>query len=46
MISLVQHFEFHDTGAPIDFKISAGVQAYVRGKEAEGPQLPVQMKLL
>jgi hypothetical protein len=44
--SLIGNFSFHDTGAHIDWKVAASVQGYIRGREEEGPQLPVEVRLL
>jgi hypothetical protein len=44
--SLLRRFEFSDSGVIIDFKVAASIQAYVRAREDEGPQLPVVIKAL
>jgi hypothetical protein len=44
--SLVRQFEFSDSGAIIDFKVAASIQAYVRGQEHEGPKLPVAIRAI
>ncbi|KAL5529817.1 hypothetical protein ACEPAG_5804 [Sanghuangporus baumii] len=44
--SLISRFSFEDAGEDISLKISSSLQAWVVGKEHEGPQLPVVLHLL
>jgi hypothetical protein len=44
--SLVRRFVFDDTDETITFKTAASIQAYVLGRESEGPQLPVKVRLV
>jgi hypothetical protein len=46
LTSLIRKFSFHDTGAAINFKVAASIQAYVRGREDQGPQLPMIIRVL
>lgn len=46
LAALIRTFSFHDTGVELDFRVSVSLQAFVRGKLEEGPQIPLRVKLL
>ena len=46
MTSLIKKFTFEDVGEQIMLKVASSLQPWVVGKEAEGPQLPVFIRLL
>lgn len=46
LFGLVRRFQFKSVDQQLTLKISSSLQPWVKGKEAEGPQLPVQLELL
>lgn len=46
LTTLIRTFSFYDTGVELDFKVSVSMQAFVRGKLEEGPQVPLGVRLL
>ena len=46
--TVINHFSFEDAGIPLDFYHLGGntVKPLIRGREAEGVQLPVKVRAL
>ena len=43
---LLSTFRFERTNDIIDWRLGISLSPYVRGKEAEGPQVPVKISML
>jgi len=46
LFTLLRHFQFHDTGAPLIKKVASNVQPVVMGQEQHGTNIPAKVTLL